>query len=144
MKRDGGGPTLAADSRSAADYIGNQPSLLSLMSVSTLSTTDQLAAWRADTPGCAHRNHLNNAGAALMPQPVIDAITEHVTLESEIGGYEAADTRADQEIQAAMRTGIEMVVETRSGQGLLVRDHYPLRGAATAMDAAAIACVRRR
>jgi hypothetical protein len=56
----------------------------------------------------------------------------------------AADARADQEIQTAMRTGIEMVVETRSGQGLLVRDHYPLRGAATAMDAAAIACVRRR
>ena len=56
----------------------------------------------------------------------------------------AADTRADQEIQAAMRTGIEMIVETRSAEGLLVRDHYPLRGAATAMDAAAIACVRRR
>lgn len=25
----------------------------------------QIAQWRADTPGCAHRNHLNNAGAAL-------------------------------------------------------------------------------
>jgi len=56
----------------------------------------------------------------------------------------AADGRADQEIQAAMRTGIDMVVETRSSEGQLVRDHYPLRGAATAMDAAAIACVRRR
>ena len=54
-----------------------------------------LAAWRADTPGCAHRNHLNNAGAALMPQPVIDAIVDHVRLEAEIGGYEAADARAD-------------------------------------------------
>src|SRR5688572_5158833 len=55
----------------------------------------QVAAWRADTPGCAHRNHLNNAGAALMPRPVIDAITEHVRLEGEIGGYEAANARAD-------------------------------------------------
>jgi len=64
------------------------------MSASTLSASDQIAAWRADTPGVAHRNHLNNAGAALMPQPVIDAITDHVKLESEIGGYEAADTRA--------------------------------------------------
>ena len=57
-------------------------------------TPDAVATWRAETPGCAHRNHLNNAGAALMPQPVIDAITGHVRLEAEIGGYEAADARA--------------------------------------------------
>jgi len=56
----------------------------------------------------------------------------------------AADPRADAELQAAMRTGIELVVETRSTQGALVRDHYRLRGAATAMDAAAIACAPRR
>ena len=56
----------------------------------------------------------------------------------------APDDRADQEIQAAMRTGIDMAVETRSADGLLVRDHYRLRGAATAMDAAAIACAPRR
>jgi len=31
-----------------------------------------------------------------MPRPVIDAITDHVRLESEIGGYEAADLRADE------------------------------------------------
>ena len=55
----------------------------------------------------------------------------------------APDPRADQEIQAAMRTGIDMIVETRSTQGAVVRDHYRLRGAATAMDAAAIACIRR-
>ena len=62
------------------------------------------------------------------------------------GGREAwaPDPRADQEIQTAMRTGIDMVVETRSAQGLAVRDHYRLRGAATAMDAAAIACAPRR
>jgi hypothetical protein len=56
----------------------------------------------------------------------------------------APDPRADQEIQAAMRTGIGMIVETRSAQGAAVRDHYRLRGAATAMDAAAIACAPRR
>jgi hypothetical protein len=54
----------------------------------------------------------------------------------------APDARADQEIQAAMRIGLDMAVETRSADGLLVRDHYRLRGAATAMDAAAIACIR--
>jgi len=57
---------------------------------------EQLDTWRLDTPGCAHRNHLNNAGAALMPQPVIDAITDHVRLEAEIGGYEASDTQANE------------------------------------------------
>ena len=55
----------------------------------------------------------------------------------------APDRRADSEIQTAMRTGIDLVVETRSTRGALVRDHYRLRGAATAMDAAAIACARR-
>ena len=56
----------------------------------------------------------------------------------------APDARADAEIQAAMRTGIDMAVETRSALGLLVRDRYRLRGAATAMDAAAFACAPRR
>jgi hypothetical protein len=56
----------------------------------------------------------------------------------------APDGAADAEIQSAMRTGLDLVIETRSLRGTLVRDHYPLRGAATAMDAAAIACAPRR
>jgi selenocysteine lyase/cysteine desulfurase len=65
------------------------------METLTSSPAPAIDQWRADTPGCVHRNHLNNAGAALMPQPVIDAITGHIELESEIGGYEAEDARAD-------------------------------------------------
>ncbi len=56
----------------------------------------------------------------------------------------APDARADAEIQAAMRTGLELAVETRSTDGRPLRELYRLRGAATAMDAAAIACARRR
>ena len=56
-----------------------------------MAADQHLAQWRALTPGCGHRIHLNNAGAALMPRPVIDAIENHIKLESEIGGYEAAD-----------------------------------------------------
>ena len=55
----------------------------------------------------------------------------------------APDAGADAEIVAAMRTGVEMRVETRTTSGLQVRDNYSLRGAATAIDAAAIACWRQ-
>ncbi len=45
---------------------------------------------RAQTPACEKIIHFNNAGAALMPDPVWDAMQGHLTAEREIGGYEAA------------------------------------------------------
>lgn len=65
------------------------------MTSAQLAAVLDVDALRADTPGCAHRVHLNNAGAALMPLPVVAAIREHLALEEAIGGYEAEDARAE-------------------------------------------------
>ncbi len=54
-----------------------------------------IAQWRADTPGCANRVHLNNAGAGLMPRAVLDAVTAHLQRESLLGGYESSDAAED-------------------------------------------------
>ncbi|MFA6208990.1 MAG: aminotransferase class V-fold PLP-dependent enzyme [Candidatus Obscuribacterales bacterium] len=46
---------------------------------------------RRDTPATLQKLHFNNAGAALMPEPVLAAVIDHLKLEAQIGGYEAAN-----------------------------------------------------
>ncbi|MGY4460717.1 aminotransferase class V-fold PLP-dependent enzyme [Bradyrhizobium sp. LB13.1] len=50
---------------------------------------------RADTPATSRLAYLHNAGAALIPAPVVEAMKRHIDLESEIGGYAAADRVSD-------------------------------------------------
>ena len=66
---------------------GNGPQ--SLYGQSRLKSFDVKRA-RRETPGTENVLHFNNAGAALMPLPVIEAVNRHLQLEAEIGGYEAA------------------------------------------------------
>jgi cysteine desulfurase/selenocysteine lyase len=55
------------------------------------------AAWisrvRRDTRGCEGVIHLNNAGAALMPAPVADALYDWLAAEEQQGGYEVEAAR---------------------------------------------------
>jgi selenocysteine lyase/cysteine desulfurase len=52
--------------------------------------------FRKQTPGCGRKIHFNNAGASLMPQPVIDSMVEQIQLEAMTGGYESADLKANE------------------------------------------------
>lgn len=55
----------------------------------------------------------------------------------------APDAAADRAIVAAMRSGRSMSVESVAEGGRPFVDVYPLEGAATAIDAAALACLPR-
>jgi len=54
---------------------------------------------RRDTPAASAVLHFNNAGAALVSRPVLQAQLAHLQLEADIGGYEAA-TAADDRLEA--------------------------------------------
>lgn len=69
---------------------------------------------RSETPGCCERIHLNNAGAGLMPVPVVQAITDHLELESRIGGYEAAAEREDEIADARANLGRLLAAPTHN------------------------------
>lgn len=49
-----------------------------------------IQAIRNDTPAVKDLVHFNNAGASLPPKQVLEAVIGHLTLEAQVGGYEAA------------------------------------------------------
>lgn len=73
--------------------------------------TIDLARARRDTPAVTHVAHFNNAGAALMPAPVVEAQIGHLRLEAALGGYEAADAAG--ESHAAVYDSIARLINCR-------------------------------
>jgi len=50
-----------------------------------------VARARALTPSAEHQAYFYSCGAGLMPQPVLDAVKDHLDLEARIGGYGAEE-----------------------------------------------------
>lgn len=110
------------------------------------------AAWRpfaavAHWPGRQVRGqlHIRLRGTKLRGTPVFLTVGER-RFRLVAGGADAwaPNARADRAIVAAIRSASGMSVETLNAEGRPLVDVYRLRGAATAIDAAALACSRLR
>ncbi len=60
-------------------------------------TSDEIAALRAATPGVDNVVHFNHAGSSLPTATTLDTQLDHLRLEAERGGYEAAALAAERE-----------------------------------------------
>ena len=67
---------------------------------------------RSETPGCASKVHLNNAGASLMTAAVMQTVKDYIDLEGSMGGYEA-QAASQQAIQSAYQS-IATLLNTKS------------------------------
>lgn len=72
---------------------------------------------RQQTPGCKHRIHLNNAGAALLSTTTLNVMQAQLALEAEIGGYEAEAVVSDR-IAGTRRSLAQLVGGDQDGIAL--------------------------
>ena len=98
------------------------------------------------TPGGGPRRfHVRLSRAPRPGRPVTLAIGDrHFTLLVHGSDAWGHDAREDGRIIAAARNGDQMVVTATRADGHRFRDFYALAGAASAIDAATVACLQRR
>jgi hypothetical protein len=101
-----------------------------------------VATWPAR--GVRGQLHVRLSRARRSDAPVVASIGEHrVMLVAGSADAWTPDPRADAALVAAMRSGETLLVTARDTAGRRIADAYALKGAATAIDAAALACARR-
>ena len=99
----------------------------------TIDTAAEVLRWRDDTPGCERLVHLNNAGAALVPSVVPEAIASHLDAEQRLGGYEAAEA-ATQHIQDVYANVARLVGARRRNIALVQNSTIAFAQAMSAFD----------
>jgi len=100
-----------------------------------------VATWPG--PGVRGQLHIRLRQARMADAPITLSIGDRRFSLIGIGPDAwAPNARADAAIVAAMRSATSMSVSTRAENGRAFADGYGLRGAATAIDAAALGCAR--
>lgn len=151
---------LAASPAAARDSLGvyetwgafRDPRPLRCFAISEPAARSGGARWRpfasvAHWPGSRVRGQLHiRLGRTRSPDAPVTLTIGERRFPLVAGGADAwaPDARTDSAIVAAMRSATSMSVSSRDDRGRPFTDAYRLRGAATAIDAAALGCARRR
>ena len=148
-----GGPAAARDSLGVFDSWGafSDDSPRRCFAIAEPVRVGRAAGWRpfasiATWPGQAARNQLHIRLSRERDSRARETLSVGERRFELVAGNAdawAPDTRTDAAVGAAIRSGRSMSVETLGKGGQPFADVYPLRGAATAIDAATLGCARR-
>ncbi len=146
-------PAMARDSLGVFDSWGafTDPSPLRCYAIAQPAQSGGASRWRpfasvSTWPGQGLRGQLHiRLSRERNPQSRVTLSVGERRFELIAGGADAwaPDARTDSAIVAAIRSSRSMSVETLAKTGAPFADVYALRGAATAIDAAALGCVGR-
>ena len=146
-------PVAARDSLGTFESWGAfvDPSVPRCFAIAEPARRGRRASWQpfasvATWPKAGARNQFHiRLSQARRPQSAVTLSIgdQRFTLTAGTADAWAKDRQGDAAIIAAMRSGTSMSVQTVDANGRAFADVYALRGAATAIDAAALGCSRR-